>query len=87
MGITGITALTQCQHCQIRYVQWVDNGGLTEAPRLFFSGMPENGSMILSKNEIIVLCTRCASTQAIANDVDVQAMRIASAVRRKKAAD
>jgi len=84
MGILGITALTQCQHCKIRYVQWVDNVGVSEAPRLFFSGMPENGSMILSKNEIIVLCSRCASPKSIADDVDIQGMRIASAVRGKK---
>lgn len=80
----GITSLTQCQHCKIRYVQWVDNLGATDAPRLFFSGMPENGSMILSKSEIIVLCTVCASPQSISNDVDIQAMRVACAVRRKK---
>jgi len=84
MGIMVITQLTQCIHCKVRVVQWVDNSEKTEAPRLFFAGLPAVGSMILSKSEIIVLCADCASPKAIADDVDIQAMRIANAISRKK---
>jgi len=84
MGILCITSVTQCNHCKVRHVEWVDKGDKLTAPWLRFLGMPENGSIILAKNEVIVLCGLCTSTKAVADKIDVEAMRIACAIRRQE---
>lgn len=60
MLIAGITVeVRPCQHCNHARVWWFETDA-GHAPELAFSGFPEDGVLVLSKSEVIVVCRQCA---------------------------
>lgn len=59
MWTVGINIeVEHCQHCtpQFWYLE-VDEG---KAPQFAYKGFPAQGQVVLSKNRVIVLCSRCS---------------------------
>lgn len=59
MGITGVLKVTQCSHVTVKTFAWIENLP-GKPPSFVYEGFPGAGLVALSKNEIVVLCKRCA---------------------------
>lgn len=75
LWITGIERLVMliggkdadvvhCIHCSPR-IWWIENDA-GKPPQFAYSGLPERGQIVLSKNTIEVVCRSCALQTAIA---------------------
>jgi hypothetical protein len=59
MWITGTTVeVLHCQHCSKPEVWWMEREP-GKAPILAFKGFPKDGSIIMSKNKVGVICMKC----------------------------
>jgi len=58
MWIAGTTAeVAHCQHCSPAFY-WIENEA-GKAPQFAFRGFPRDGQVVISKNTVIVVCSRC----------------------------
>lgn len=58
MGITDVLKVQQCPHVTVRTFAWIENLP-GKPPSFVYDGFPEGGLVVLSKNEIVVVCKRC----------------------------
>lgn len=58
MGIMGIMKIFSCQHVNLSQFEWLCTTD-PDPPSFKFQGMPRNGTIVLSRWNIQVVCDRC----------------------------
>ena len=59
MKVSAVPVISSCPHLASPQVLWIESGP-GEAPEFCFSGFPNAGRVVLSKNTMVIVCHRCA---------------------------